>query len=281
VPGSSHRDKLTSVPGPSPSPSAATSVHNVDGNLVAPRPGDLPVQALARYFAGTPVRGRTTEAVSDALREAILDGVLPPSTWLREDELAVTFKVSRTPVREALRRLADEGLAVKTAHHGTVVAPLSMEDILALYVVRVDLEGLAARLAATRCPPGLVSRLQAAHSRMKVSAARQDAPSLWQENLTFHRLIREAAGNSYLERFLTQVEHAVRRVPSSFTHPARAAAVLGEHEEIIAAIEEHDGDAAERAARAHMRRAHHVRIASVLGVPLSEVEDGEHGRVGR
>jgi DNA-binding GntR family transcriptional regulator len=227
-------------------------------------PGGLPVHALARYFAGAPTRGRTTEAVSDALREAILEGVLPPSTWLREDELAATFGVSRTPVREALRRLADEGLAVKTAHHGTVVAPLSMEDILALYVVREDLEGLAARLAAVRCPPETLARLRSVHDEMEQSAAREDAPSLVRQNLVFHRLLREAAGNSYLERFLTQVEHAVRRVPSSFTRPGRPAGVVAEHAAVLKAIEAGDGEGAERAARQHMHNARDVRLAALL-----------------
>lgn len=263
--GGGSRATVSAVLGPQSSPGSPTAAPDADASGVVVPPGGLPVQAMARYFAGTPARGRTTEAVSDALREAILDGVLPPSTWLREDELAATFRVSRTPVREALRRLADEGLAVKTAHHGTVVAPLSMDDVLALYVIREDLEGLAARLAAARCPPGLVARLRAVHADMEASSAVEDAASLVQQNLVFHRLIREAAGNSYLERFLTQVEHAVRRVPSSFTRPGRPAGVVAEHESVILAIEARDPDAAERAARAHMHSARDVRLASLLG----------------
>ncbi len=255
---------MTSVPDPQPTTPTAALPDGLVPGVVVP-PGGLPNEAMARYFAGTPTRGRTTEAVSDALREAILDGVLPPSTWLREDELAATFNVSRTPVREALRRLADEGLAVKTAHHGTVVAPLSMDDILALYVVREDLEGLAARLAAVRCPPETLARLRAVHAEMEDSAAREDAPSLVRQNLAFHRLIREAAGNSYLERFLTQVEHAVRRVPSSFRRPGRPTGVVAEHAAVLAAIEARDGDAAERAARQHMHSAREVRLAALLG----------------
>lgn len=222
--------------------------------------------AVRRYFRVTPERGQTADAVTEALREAILDGALTPSSWLREDEVAEAFAVSRTPAREALRRLADEGLAVKTAHHGTVVAPLSLEDILALYVVREDLEGLAARLAALRSPSGLVGRLESCQEKMRKVAARGDTQRLAQLNLEFHRAIRDAAGNPYLDRFLRQVEHAVRRLPStSFAEKGRPEQVLEEHGAVISAVEAGDSDAAERAARDHMRRAREIRLSVLLG----------------
>ena len=203
--------------------------------------------------------------MTNALREAILDGALQPSAWLREDELARTLRVSRTPVREALRRLADEGLVVKTAHHGTVVAGLSLVDILALYVVRENLEGLAGRLAAVHCTAALLSGLEATQKHLSQAAARGNAAEMARENLEFHRLLRAATGNPYLERFLTQVEHAVRRLPvSTFAHPGRAQAVLDEHKAIIDAIRERDGDAAEAAASRHMNEARNVRLAMVL-----------------
>lgn len=225
----------------------------------------LPAEALRAYHDGGAGHGNTTDAITNAMREAILDGVLGPSTWLREDELAAAFAVSRTPVREALRRLADEGLAVKTVYHGTVVAPLSFEDVLALYVVRIDLEGLAARLAATSRPAGLVERLEDIHRQMGKLAETGDATGLASANLEFHRLLRRAAANSYLERFLTQVEHAVRRVPSSFTAQDRHSEALAEHAAIIDAVRTGDADAAEAAAKHHMRRAREVRLRSVLG----------------
>lgn len=229
---------------------------------------DPPLETLRSYLPTGTVRGRTTEAVTDALREAILDGVLAPSSWLREDELASAFEVSRTPVREALRRLADEGLAVKTAHHGTVVAPMSLEDVLALYVVRENLEGLAARLAAVRCPPGLVESLDRIGETMR-DVAQSSTPhsqELARLNLTWHRTLRQAASNTYLDRFLGQVEYAVRRLPTStFDYPGRAEQVLAEHDAVVRAIEARDGDAAARAAQAHMHRAREIRLSVLLG----------------
>jgi len=222
--------------------------------------------SLRAYLEPGTLRGRTTDAVTDAMREAILDGVLAPSMWLREDEIAHALAVSRTPVREALRRLSDEGLAIKTAHQGTVVAPLSLEDVLALYVVRENLEGLAARLAASRQPAGLVDRLSALNDEMRTALGAGEVPTLARVNLEFHRALREASSNPYLSRFLLQVEHAVRRLSAStFQAPGRAEEVLREHQDIIDAISSRDPDAAERSAKAHMHRAREIRLNVLLG----------------
>ena len=153
-------------------------------------------RGIRTYLRGVPARGGTAEAVTDALREAILDGALRPAEWLREEDLADELKVSRTPVREALRRLADEGLAVKTAHQGTIVAAPTLDDVLALYVVRENLEGVAARLAAKHCTDDLVRRL--AESQRRMAAAIAAGPNIAEgeaENLIFHRRLRDAARN--------------------------------------------------------------------------------------
>ncbi|MGC5615487.1 GntR family transcriptional regulator [Georgenia sp. Z1491] len=221
---------------------------------------------LSAYLKPGTARGRTTEAVTDAMREAILDGVLAPSTWLREDELAQSLGVSRTPVREALRRLSDEGLTVKTAHQGTVVAPMTLEDLLALYVVRENLEGLAARLAAVRGNDVLAATLREINDRIRTAHEAGDVPEVRKVNLEFHRVLRDASSNPYLGRFLQQVEHAVRRLnATTLEAPGRVEEVLAEHEGIITAVAAQDAAAAESAAKAHMRRARELRLNAVLG----------------
>ncbi len=209
------------------------------------------------------VHGSTTDDVTNALREAILDGSLPPSSWLREQDLAALLHVSRTPVREALRRLADEELVERSANRGCRVRAMSLDDVLAVYVVRESLESLAARTAAARRPEGLVGQLTDLHERMRQGEA---PPSVLAGlNLEFHRAIRTATSNAYLERFLTQVEHAVRRFGhSSFENPARVAEILEEHEAIISAIADGDAERAERAASQHMRRARDARIERLV-----------------
>src|ERR1700753_2242511 len=105
---------------------------------------------LSRYLAAQPQRGSASDAVTNALREAILDGTIAESTWLREEDLARELSVSRTPVREALRRLSDERLTNRVANRGSIVAPMTLDEVLAVYVVRESLEGLAARTVAQR-----------------------------------------------------------------------------------------------------------------------------------
>jgi DNA-binding GntR family transcriptional regulator len=207
-------------------------------------------------------RGSTTDDVTDALREAVLDGTFPPSTWLREADLATSLNVSRTPVREALRRLADEELLERSANRGCRVREMTLDDVLALYVVRESLESLASRTAAARTPEGLVESLRTLQAQM---VNESDPSALARLNLEFHRSVRNASGNAYLERFLTQVEHAVRRMgQSSFEDPERVSASHVEHEAIISAIDAGDGAAAEHAAGQHMRNAREARVQQLM-----------------
>lgn len=216
-------------------------------------------------LGGSRASGDTVEQVTDVIREAVLDGRLPASSWLREADLSTELGVSRTPVREALRRLAVEGLVVKSVNRGTVVAPMTLEDVLAVYLVRERLEGLAARLAAGQAAHAYAERFGELQRESDEALKAGDTKALIRLNIEFHRLIRAAANNSYLDRFLTQVEHAVRRFPSStYEVPSRAEAALAEHREIAEAILSGDPDTAERVAMQHMREARDLRIRMVL-----------------
>lgn len=226
-----------------------------------------PTERFANFPDGARTRGRIADAVTTTLREAILDGALPPSAWLREEELAGELQVSRTPVREALRRLTAEGLTIRSPGGGTIVAPMTIEDLLAVYVVRESLEGLAARVVAERGPPGVVAELRAHVARMReVVEAGDDLQAIVQSNIEFHRCIRQASGNPYLERFLTQVEHAIRRFGrTTFEIPGRGEEAIAEHELIVEAIAARDGEAAERHASEHMHHARDIRARMLIG----------------
>lgn len=216
-----------------------------------------------------PAHGSMTDSVTDALREGILSGILAPMTWLREDELAQALDVSRTPVREALRRLSDEGLTQRVANRGTVVAPMTMDEIFAVYAVRETLEGLAARHAATRRQPWLIEELTRVH-RVMSETDPADTVAFATLNLEFHRLLRQASGNSYLERFLRQVEHAVRRFgQTTYSSPGRVQETLNEHFAIVQAVVAGDPDEAERCAIHHMRKAREIRLQQLLADQVS------------
>lgn len=221
---------------------------------------------FVRYLKGAPKHGQVSDTVFEVLQEAILDGVLPPSSWLREKELAQELSVSRTPIREALRRLAAESLVVIVAHQGAMVVPLTMEDILEVYSVREPLEGLAACQAASHRTQEQLDRIDGVLDVMQRSCLQGSPQELAAINIDFHKAIRKATGNNFLERFLTQIEHAVRRFGNTtYEFPEWATESLEEHSKITEAIRSGDPDLAEKLATDHMRHARRLRIKLFFG----------------
>lgn len=229
------------------------------------RVAEKPAYAEALHdLLATVDRGNMTDAVTEALREAILSGVLPAPAWLREDELAAALRVSRTPIREALRRLSDEGLTQRVANRGTVVTPVTIDEVLAVYAVRESLEGLAARTAALRRPRGLVERLRDIHQRMSDNL--ESDPAVMAElSFEFHTAIRDAVANPYLTRFLNHAEQVIRRFGrTTFAQPGRPGEALDEHLALLEAIASGDSVLAEKIATEHMRHAREIHVAELL-----------------
>jgi DNA-binding GntR family transcriptional regulator len=201
--------------------------------------------------------------VAEILREAIYSGSLAENEWLREAEVARELKVSRTPVREALRLLELDGLVTRSGQ-AAVVAPVTVESVLQLYEVRETLEAMAARLAAESGRAELRNGLEGCLELM--AEAVDDADEYARLNTVFHATIRRATGNRYLERFLEQVESAVRRLgASTYETPGRTVEATEEHSRIAKAITDGDIQTAERESVDHMRRAREIRIATLLG----------------
>lgn len=212
-----------------------------------------------------PTRGSMPEAVAGALREAILDGVLEPGAWLREAEVARELKVSRTPVRDAFRTLAAEGLVNINANQGAVVSPMTSDDVLELYVMREALEALAARLAARRAPRHCLQQFSVLIPEMKRVGELGDFRELSRLIFQFHAIVRDAAGNRYLERALTQVHNAARRFPDpTFGMPGRVAESIAEHVALADAISQGDAATAEKLAIEHIRHLSELRIRMLL-----------------
>jgi len=208
---------------------------------------------------------RAADVVRETLRDAILDSQLTPGTWLREEELARYFGVSRTPVREALQILRSEGLIEAAPNQGARVAALTTDDVLALYLVREVLDGLAARLATTRMSAAQWERIDALLEEMEEAAAVEDVERVADLNLQFHRTIRQAANNTYLNRFMEQVEHGVQRFSDTiFTYPGRGTDAVREHREICDAMRSGDSARAERLAIEHAQRARQLKLKMLI-----------------
>ncbi|MFI7130588.1 GntR family transcriptional regulator [Nonomuraea sp. NPDC050153] len=198
-----------------------------------------------------------TDVARKRLRELILDGAYPPGARLTETEVAAALDMSRTPVREALRALAADGL-VRPSGRGVVVVALEQGDLDEAYQVRAALEALTAELAATRQREGRIAPADLAALRhITAETATATAEGRLAEavrlNRRFHRLIAELAGNSMalnaLERIWDQIQVSTLR---SLAPASRPAHVSGQHEELVAAIVLGRAEEAARVARAHV-----------------------------
>jgi DNA-binding GntR family transcriptional regulator len=204
------------------------------------------------------------ERIYQTLRAAILRGQLQPNTRLVEWSIATEFGVSRTPVRESLKRLAGEGLVAMDVARGLVVRGLNLREVEEIYEVLEMLEAPATRLAAQRRSPEDLAKLHVLLDLMREYTDRGQADALVQTNSKFHTVIVLAARNERLRLTLRGIHDFTPRFShASFTEEQRRREVLAEHQAIVRAIERADGDEAERLARAHLlsARTHLARLS--------------------
>ncbi|MFV0491785.1 MAG: GntR family transcriptional regulator [Pseudorhodobacter sp.] len=191
--------------------------------------------------------------------DAIEAGIYKPGDRLVESELAERFGVSRTPVREALQRLETQSMLSRDGR-SLVVASLDHNQLAELYVVRTELEGLAARLAARHASEEELRVLRAMVEDDKALLG-ADPRELSRANKRFHRQIHLASRNRFLIRQLGLVNRSMALMANtSFAAEGRDAAGLAEHEAIVAAIEARDGDAAYQALKTHISKAFETRL---------------------
>jgi DNA-binding GntR family transcriptional regulator len=205
-----------------------------------------------------PGRSSASDAYERLLSE-IEEGGLPPGTRLREAELADRLAISRTPVREALKRLELQGLVTHEPHHGAVIASLEYGQVTELYLLREILEGSAARLAAqyaTETEIGILQRM-VERDRTLVDQPRQ----LSQANRLFHQQIRDTARNRYVNAALENLRLSLALLAgTTLGAPGRGSASVEEHAAIVACIAARDRDGAETSARCHILNAFRTRI---------------------
>lgn len=199
---------------------------------------------------------RNSERVYRDIKEAILSAELAPESRLVELSLAEQFGVSRTPVREALKRLSAEGLVIVDPSNGTVVRGIDEQEVEEIYAIREMLEGLAARLAAHRILPEELTRLKSLMEIMTTALEERREDVLVQANLRFHDIIYQAAQSDRLTELGRSLNDFVRRFSrEAFQSYERDREVLQEHQAIIKALDRRDPEAAERLAREHMKNA--------------------------
>jgi len=203
--------------------------------------------------------GTTADAVHRVLRQAVVDGAIAPGERLRSDALANELRVSRTPVREALRKLEAEGL-VQRAGAGLVVRSLSERDLTEVFYVREALEGMAARLAAENATPDEIADIRHLIEDMDTIRRGGDVRALRRLTAEFHQAVCRASRNGRLLQSLQALlDHARASQSSTLYEAGRPVAAIEEHRALLRAIEARDGDRAEQAAREHRRKTLELR----------------------
>ncbi|MET7928570.1 GntR family transcriptional regulator [Streptomyces sp. NPDC005349] len=196
----------------------------------------------------------------DRLRADILAGDIPPGEHLGEAALAERYGVSRTPIREALRRLEQDGLVERIGRqmHVRLHRP---EEILDIYEVRIILEESAGRGAALKHTLLDLGRLERAYEDMRAVDAHDHAEQA-RTNRVFHERLRDASHSPTLIDLLDRLGDHLRRYPqTTLSHPGRWKAVLRETEDLLTAVRERRADDAARIAAEHMAAARDIRLA--------------------
>jgi len=183
---------------------------------------------------------------------------------MREEEIAASLGVSRTPVREAFARLQERGL-LDNSSAGLTVAKLSRPQVMELYAMRAKLEAAAAAFAAENASPGEIVSLRHAASLFDVQTG--SPGDFARANTLFHEAIYEAAHNRYLMRMLEDLNDSLALLPdTTFSVPGRADAAKTEHRAILDAIEKRDPVSAETAASTHIRNALNGRLKLLFSI---------------
>jgi DNA-binding GntR family transcriptional regulator len=186
------------------------------------------------------------EKILETIREAILKGTLKPGEKVAEPELAERFGISRTPIREAFRQLESEGYLTVIPRKGAVVTALSEQDVQEFYAIKSILEGYAAELAATRLTDKDIEKLQTINHKLRSLAAEGDVKAFFRTHNEFHELFLRASGNQKLVELITQLGlKFIRLRMASLSIPGRMNISVTEHDRLIEAFKNQDGDQAE------------------------------------
>jgi len=196
------------------------------------------------------------ELVFESLREAIIQGRLKPGERLMELTLAEELGVSRTPVREAIRKLELEGFVVMVPRKGAYVSGITEKDINDVFEVRAALEALAAGLAAERITEEELDELERSLVRLAEASHDGDIDTVVEQDTHFHDLIYRASRNQRLVQIVSNLQDQIQRFRlATLSRPGRTRRAVEEHKKIVEAIAERNVELAQQLAREHIENA--------------------------
>jgi DNA-binding GntR family transcriptional regulator len=204
-------------------------------------------------------RATLHEQVAHRLRQMLVEGQIAPGAKLNERELSELLNVSRTPLREAIKMLAAEGLVELVPNRGAIAVSLSEADVLNTFEVMAGLEGLSGELAAQRITAAELAEIQAMQFEMMAAYTRRDLSSYYTLNARIHDAINAAAKNPVLASVYNQVNARLQALRfRSNQDGEKWKRAMKEHERMIEALAAHDGAAMREVQQAHLRNKRDV-----------------------
>lgn len=196
------------------------------------------------------------EVVFETLRQAIISGLFKPGERLMEVQLAEQMGVSRTPVREAIRKLELEGFVAMVPRKGAYVSGISVKDIIDVFEVRASLEGLAASLAAERITEEELKELEKSLLQSSEVITGENINIFVEKDTNFHELLYRYSKNQRLANIITHLKEQIQRFrTTSLSLPGRTKDAVDEHKKIVEAISDRNAELAYTLAREHIESA--------------------------
>ena len=204
------------------------------------------------------------ELVCENIRQAIIDGTFSPGERLMEIQLADEMGVSRTPVREAIRKLELEGFVVMIPRRGTYVADISIKDINEIYEIRISLDILAAGLAAERITDEELEKLNSYLVEIGRYVPAMDMDKIVELDTAFHDILYKATRNERLVSVIGNLREQLTGIRGrSMSYPGRLVETMDEHRALVDSIASRDVERAQRAARVHIENAEQTLLRSI------------------
>ena len=205
------------------------------------------------------------DVVFENLRGAIVEGKLKPGQRLMEVQLAEQLGVSRTPVREAIRKLELEGLVVMIPRKGAYVANMSLKDVIDVLEIRASLEGLAASLAAERITDEDIKKLESIVEEFNDSINQSDVEALLRKDVEFHECIFKSTHNKKLHQLINSLWEQVYRFRVTYISDYDSTVnIVEEHKMILDAIKRRDSKLAKQYAMQHIQTAENFMIETAI-----------------
>ncbi|WP_101773624.1 GntR family transcriptional regulator [Peptostreptococcus faecalis] len=205
------------------------------------------------------------DVVFENIRTAIMEGTLKPGERLMEIHMAEQLGVSRTPVREAIRKLELEGLVIMLPRKGAYVANISKRDLIDILEVRIGLEGMAAYYSAERISPEKIKKLELISEELKEYVCKNDVDNMLKKDEEFHNCIFESTGNRRLMSMMNSLWETVYRFRLMYMSDYSSAVnIVDEHMKIIDALKKGKANLAEQLAREHIEKAEQFMIEKLM-----------------